>query len=261
LKKFAILAIAITSMLAVTAVAVAQYALPVVNLTGSISPTKAGKKKKPRAAVLKAVFTVNKESNSTASRIVYSLPKNVKLDGKGFKFCTATQINNQGTASCPAKSKVGTGSATAVVGPRQSPLNFTVGIYAASRNSLALSLTGPLAIALPGAITKAGGKFGQKITVDIPTRVQQPVAGLYGNITGVTANIGCVPTSNSQGTVTGCTKKATTGKGKKKRGYVSVNGCPSDRTHDFGVQLTFVPNPNPPQQSTASDEAAGTCRK
>jgi len=259
LKKFAILGLAIVAMLSMTAVAVAQYALPSIQVTGTVSPSKGGTKKKPKNAKLNVAFTVNKESRKTVERITYYVPANVRLSGSGFRFCPASQINQQGEGKCPKGSKVGTGTATAVLGPNFAPLGFTVNVYAGSKNELALALAqtggGSVRTAFRGLITSAGTPFGQKITVDVPKSVQSPATGLYSYITGVKTSIGGKFTSTKK-----VTKKV---KGKKKKVtvktthyFASLTGCPKDKTHDFGVQLGYSANDTGP--SGTSDQVRDT---
>jgi hypothetical protein len=252
LRRIAILGLAIAATLAVAAVAVAQYALPKTVLTGKVTPTNAGTKKKPKNGTLTMAFTVNKESNSTADQIVFLIPKNTKLSGKGFRYCPATQINNDGVQSCPKGSKIGSGTATALVGPRQTQFNFTITIFAASKSEISMLLEGNITTALTGVISKAGTPFGQKLTVDIPPQVQQPVPGLYANITSVSAKIG--PAKGKP------TTKKVKGKKKKFQNYfVGVNGCPKDRVHHMGVRLHFAPNPNPPTLGSDVAQATSMC--
>jgi hypothetical protein len=244
LKRLAVIGLALAAMLAVTAVAIAQYALPSTTLTGKVSPKKAGSKKKPKKGSLELEFKVNgQESNVTASEIEFLIGKQIKVSGKGLRYCPATKIANEGEASCPKGSKVGSGSASALVGPRNTPFEFTITIYAASANEIAMQLKGPISKVLSGKITNAGGDFGQKITVAIPPEVQQPIAGLYAKITRVKAALDKV--------------QGVTGKGKKKKKtyFVSITGCKA-RVHHVGVRLTFAPNPTPPQR--AGDEARAT---
>jgi len=249
LRRFVVIAVALVATLAVAAVAVAQYALPVTKLTASATPTKGGTKKKPKNGQLKVSFTVNKESNVTADQIVFLLPKNAKVSGKGFRFCPATKINNEGASSCPKGSKVGRGTAQALVGPNKTAFNFAITIYAGSKSEIAMLLTGPITRALTGSIGNAGGNFGNKITVDVPPEIQQPIKGLYADITAVSATIGKA--------------KGSTGTGKKKKTtyFVGLTGCPSDRTHDFAVRLHFAPNPNAPQQGADEAQATSACKR
>src|SRR4051812_26121553 len=109
------------------AVAFAQYNVPpTLTYQATVTPTKGGSSKKPKNALLHTVFNVNKESKSTLRRIEYTVPSKLKLDGKGFKKCSADTINQKGESVCPKGSKVGTGAATALLGPQQTPLNFSV---------------------------------------------------------------------------------------------------------------------------------------
>src|SRR5438093_1092478 len=80
--------------------------------------------------------------------------------------------------------------AEALVGPNKTAFNFAITIYAGSKSEIAMLLTGPITRALTGSIGNAGGNFGNKITVDVPPEIQQPIKGLYADITAVSATIG-----------------------------------------------------------------------
>jgi len=250
LKKLGISGLAVTALLAMGGTALAQTppADLAVTVNGKASPSKAGTKKKPKNVSVKIAFEANKESRKTVSQIVFYLPKNLKLSGSGFKTCTAQQINGQGEASCPKGSKVGSGTATAVLGVNQTPLQFTNNVYVGGKNSIALALKGTVDIAFEGTITKASGAYSQKLTVDIPPQVQSPAPGLFSYITGVDT------------TIKGSASK---GKGKKKKKYAfaSVNGCPKDKTHDFGVQLNYVANDAGAAGSSEIFTGTSPCKK
>ena len=251
MRRLAIIGVALAAMLALAAIAVAQVA-PVITVTGSGSPTDAGTKKKPKNGTIKVAAKVNEEANVTADQITFLLPQHAKLSGTGFKFCPKTKIDNEGEASCPSGSKVGTGTARALVGPNKTVFNFTINIYAGSKNELALRLSGPITKTLRGIISSVNTQgYGQKITVDIPPEVQQPIPGLYASITDLGATIG--PKS---ATVT----KRINGKRRRVKVYfVSSIGCPSDRTHNFGVRMHFVANPNPPAKGDAEGTSTANC--
>lgn len=259
MRRLAIIGLAATALLALAAVAIAQYALPNTQLTGKVTPTKGGTKKKPKNGTLTMAFTVDGNSHSTADQIVFLLPKNTKLSGRGFRYCPASKINNDGVQSCPKGSKIGTGSAIALVGPNRTVFNFKITIFAASKNQISMLLEGNITTALTGLINQAGGDFGQKITVDIPPQVQQPVPGLFADITSVSAKIG-----PAKGKIIVKRKK----KGSKKKRkvkktvyFVQVNGCPKGRTHHLGVRLHFVPNPNPPAQGADEARTTSACKR
>ncbi len=252
MKKLGIIGLALAATLALTAVAVAQYALPVITLTGKGTPIDAGTKKKPKNGTLEVTAHVNEDSKVTADKITFLLPKHTVINGAGLKFCPRTKIDSQGEASCPAGSKVGTGTAKALVGPNKTPFNFTINIYAGSAKEVALRLSGPITKTLSGIISPGGTPYGQKLTVDIPPEVQSPITGLYASITDVSAKLG---------PKMGVVKKKVRGKRRKvKVPFVSVIGCPADRTHDFAIRMHFVPNPQPPAQGEAEAKATAPCK-
>jgi hypothetical protein len=258
-KKLVVLGLTITAVAAITAVALAQTpAAPVVTVTQSggatspltlITPAKGGSKKKPKNAATHIEFTVNPDSYSTLKSIAYTLPSKVKIDVVGQKYCTADQINQQGEASCPSGSKVGTGAATAILGKNPgTPLNFTANVYASGKKALALFLKGPLAIqvAFPAKIS------GHTISFDIPTQVQNPTggpAGPYSYVTSVTADLG-----PKQGKTTGH------GKHKQKHYLISRTGC-SGGKDSVTATLGLADNPGPPPQPTVSGTGSTACSK
>jgi hypothetical protein len=260
LKKVLTLAITMCALFGLTAFAIAQNPAPVVTMEGTTTPTKGGTKKKPKNGSVSVAFTVNKESRVTADRIEFYTPEHVKLSGAGFRFCPRSQIQSNGASSCPSGSKIGEGTASAVLGPNQAPLEFDIDVYWGSKNSLTINLQqrgGSLVVPLEAPLTSAGKPFGQKATVDIPSNVQQPATGVYSQITGVQFKIG--PKTAK--------KKVTVRKGGKKRRVtrtyraVSVIGCPTDRTHDYQVRLRYVPNPTPPAQGTSTQGDTSACSK
>ena len=266
-KKLALIGLAISVTLIAAAVAIAQVAPQLTITEAKLTPASGGTAKKPKNGSANVSFTVNRDANVTADQIVFLLPKNFKLSGDGFKYCPASKINNGGTIDdCPTGSKVGSGSAVAYAGSTR--IDYVISIFAASKNSIMMYLDGNVTVpALEGIISKAGSTdagggltFGQKITIDIPEQVQKPIPGLYSAITEVKAKLG--PATGKKKV----TKKVRVrGKLVKKRVtvktfFAGVNGCPSDdKTHDFGVRLRYVPNPNPPSQGGSEAYVEGSC--
>jgi hypothetical protein len=241
-KKLALVALTVTTAFACVAVALAQTA-PTITSTFKITPSKAGTKKKPKNGLVNTVFNVNAESESTLKRIEYTIPKGVKLDGTGFPTCSDEYIAANGDEGCPKGSKVGTGAATALLGPQKSQLNFDVEVYAAGPKALTLYLkTSLFTIPIPATIV------GQKVAFDIPERVQSPVNGLYSYVTSVTANLGrqtAIP--------------ATTKVKGKTRYFASVIGCTGGK-HTGAVKAFLANNPNPPSVPFISATATSKCK-
>jgi hypothetical protein len=255
LRRIATLSTALAVMFALVATAVAQAPVDLQITTAKLTPNSAGTAKKPRNGSALVEFTVNRESNVTADQIVFNLPQKMKLSGKGFKYCPASKINAEGTKACPDGSKVGSGLATAYAGSTR--IDYTITIYAGSVNEIAMNLAGNVSVpALRGIISSAGAPYGQKITVDIPQQVQQPIGGLYSAITYVKAQLG--PATGKPSYV----YKRIRGKRtrvKVPHYFLGTTGCETDKTHDFGVRLHFVPNPNPPQSADAEKKTTGPC--
>lgn len=234
-------------------VAVAQENTdPGHTLQVSVAPSnaKAGTKKKPKT-ITKVKFSIanNKASGTTASTIEIKFPKTIKFNAKGFKTCSVATLENDGPDACPSKSKLGSGTAAAVVNPRSAtpaPLNFKNTFYIGGANQLNIYLEqtgGDVRRVLVGKLGNGGGKYGKKITIAIPEDLQQPAPGVYSALTDIAASLG-----------------ATTGSGKKKHGYFQSTGCIGGQ-YDFQSRITYVPNPDPPKSSSSQAEDTVACKK
>ena len=93
-------------------VAYAQNAAPSIVVNTSVSPSKAGTKKKPKATKFTLTVTNNvTESKATASAIKITFPKTLKLSTKGLPQCTKSDeaLTNGGPNLCK-KSVAGSGT-------------------------------------------------------------------------------------------------------------------------------------------------------
>ena len=242
MRKLVLVGLTVTTVLAVAAVAIAQYAAPVVRITNAkITPATGGKKKKPKNAGVDVTFEVNEESNSTLSAIDYRFPKSLKVSAEGFPKCSAAKAQ---AGTCPKKSQVGTGSFTAVQGPGRTPLNFTAKVVTAGTKKLFIVLNND---SLGNILIRAAIK-GRHLRFKIPENVQKPVdqpgQSFYSYITSVTADLG----------------PAKVGKGRSRHFLISRIGCRGGKD-TIGVTLTLADNPNPPPSRTISDTASVPCKK
>jgi opacity protein-like surface antigen len=245
LRKYLIAALAAVLSIAVASVAVAQNpdpsaSAPDVRVT--VSPAKTGTKKKPRNSTLK-LFVKNNRTDATVDTITVNIAKNVKLNGKGFKYCSASKLNSQGKTACPAGSKAGSGTANAVVGPDRVPLKFTVDAYVGGKSSIIFytqQVGGTVRKALVGKVSKTSGKYGSKIVIKIDDDLQQPAFGVFSSLVDLNTTI----------------------KAKRGKNYlVTTNGCPKDRKHRFGVKFGFRPNATFPATGSASGVTDAPCAK
>jgi hypothetical protein len=245
LRKTLIAALTALTALAMTAVALAQNPAPSIDVSATVSPTKAGTKKKPKSEKVNLTITNSKESKTSASKIQISFPKYLKLSTKGLKTCSVSKLDSQGKAACPKAAKAGSGTAAALVNPSSAnpaPLNFDVTTYVAGKNLLAFYLEqqgtdSGVQQALPAKITKSGS--GQKLTINIPGNLQQPAPGVYSALQQIKNSLGLKSGKNALITSIGCASKA----------------------HKIGVKISYVPNPNPPAASSASDTSKAMCSK
>jgi hypothetical protein len=176
---------------------------------------------------------VNKPG-TTVEVIDVLLPKGVKFSGKGFKRCNAENLLASGISACPAGSKAGPkGSANALVGAANAPLNFDVYPFVENSGSFLFYLSqqgGSLQSVVKGKISNKG----RKLSITIPFELRQPVAGLDATLTGLNQTFS----------------------GKAKTNYiVASTSCPKSGW-EFGGGLTFTPRadgaPVPPPETRES---------
>jgi hypothetical protein len=142
LRKTLIAALTALAALALTAVAIAQTS-PSIDVTATVSPSKAGTKKKPKSEKVNLTINNSRESKTSASKIEISFPKTLVLSTKGLKSCSVAKLDAQGKASCPRGSVAGLGTAEALVNPTSATpasLKFNVTTFVAGKNLLAFYL-------------------------------------------------------------------------------------------------------------------------
>ena len=220
--------------LSVAGIAYAQTPPPSVDVTASVSPTKAGTKSKPKSETLKLAVKNNRESKTTASTITITLPSTLKLSTSGQDICKASDDDLIANVNTCKKSIAGKGSAHALVNPfaaNPAQVEFKVVPVIANKQILFV-LTSPIAQAvLHGKIS------GKKLTIAITPELQQPAPGTFSALLDLSTNLG---------------------KTKGSKGLLTSVGCKSKK-HSIGVKVDFVPNPTPPAQSSATGTGDAKC--
>ena len=107
MRKSLVAALAAPTVLVMATVAFAQNPAPTIDVKATISPTKAGTKKKPKSEKISLQIDNSRESKTSASKIEISFPKTLKLSTKGLKTCSVAKLDSQGKASCPRGSCAG----------------------------------------------------------------------------------------------------------------------------------------------------------
>lgn len=244
MKKVITLALAAAALCAVAAVAIAQYQLPVVNVTGEIKPLQSAakdpKKGKPRNVVVDFKAEIPKEAGVTAKTIIIKLDKNVNLSGSGFKHCSFNTLQSKGASACPKGSEIGKGGAKAVLGPNQQQLTYTIRLFSSGANDISLLLSGSVSVTAPlkGKLSNKG----RTLTIAVPPEVQQPVKGLFASVTELSGKIDAVVKKNKRG-----------------NGYADETKC---GRHRITVTVEFAPNTRPaPKAASGSVTTSNTCKK
>ncbi len=230
-KSFLVAGVA-TLALGMTGVAHAQA--PSVDATASVSPTKAGTKSKPKSEKFKLTVKNDPSSKTTASGVEVTLPSTLKLSTSGLTQCKATDTELLEDINTCKSSIAGTGEANALVipfAPTPAPLKFKV-TPVIGKGELLFVLDSNIADAVLHGKIK-----GRKMTIAIPTFLQQPAPGTYSALLDLTTSLS---------------------KKKGSKALISSTGCKSKK-HKVGVKVDFVGNPNPPAASSASDTAEAKC--
>jgi hypothetical protein len=209
-------AVASVSLAVVVAAASAQD--PDVVFTAKASPAKAGTKQKPKNTTLSFDMQVDKPG-TTVEFIDLTLPKALKLSGKGLGNCTMEDLESQGPAACSNDKAGPKGTASAVFGPGNQPLRFTVEPFVQDSNTLLFYIASApgeevqVQAPIAGEITRKG----RKLRITIPLSLRQPAPGLDASLTGLNQLFS---------------------RKKGKRFLVSSTGCKGGK-HAFTGKLTF----------------------
>jgi hypothetical protein len=240
-RALATLAVAIAAVFALTSVASAATS---AKLDLKLSPGTAGTKKKPSGKKLNFHLTQTTDDGTsppTFSTVVAYLGKGLRFNYTKFPKCSNSTLNSKGPSACPKGSKVGTGSALALVGgsPGEPAPTTTetlkVTAYNGGSGKYELWLDGdtPANIkqALEGTLSTATGDFAWKLTVPIPANLQQPVPGLFAPVIDFKVNTGAT-----------ITKKK--GRKKVKYNYIETTGC-TGGSWKFRADITYVNSDTP----------------
>ena len=244
MRKTPTLLVGLLATGAIAGTAVAQTAGSHTLNVGA-SPSNAGTAKKPANVTFRLNISNNREAGTTASRIEINLPSGLKMNPKGFPVCSETTITEEGIEACPSKSRLGTGTAAAVVNPTSpepSNLTFRNTFFVGGSNFLNIFLQqspGDVRAVLKGTISNGG----RKLSIAIPEDLQQPAPGVYSALTDIVTSL-----------------KGTTGSGSRKHGFFELSKCTGNAIR-VSTKLTYVPNPNPPATTSSTATDSTPCKR
>ena len=198
MRKVALVCVAaFVGALGITAVASAIQGTQTVSM--SLLSNRAGTKAKPRSVSRLTVQTnttvVPGEPPFAATRAVLHFDKNLVFGNSKFATC-AKNVVQTNPASCPAGSKIGSGSAqaqTSVGIKTTAAITAYNGPRTASGNGKLFLLvrepTFNVNAVLDGTLKPDTGKYGRKLDVAIPKNIQN-IAGVVVTLTQFTTRVG-----------------------------------------------------------------------
>ncbi len=208
--------------------AVAQSPTPVTSVTAEakVSPNKAGTKSKPRSVKLSFSGKISTDGEDGLNKPIVQrievllpkdgyyaggkLPKGVK--GKVTPKCAESRMmNGLPQDQCPKRSIVGKGSGNAWADTVKTRVKLTFVNGGANVVYAFTELTNPAVVQLPvaGKIVKQSGKWGYKVTFDVPEELQI-VAGVPISLIDLKASI-------------------------TAKNYLFTTGCPKDKKWPYEV--------------------------
>lgn len=199
-------------------------------ISGKISPSKA-RPGKPLALTIGFTITRENGQNNTLRRAVLQFPPNAVANGKLFPSCSPDVINaRRSFAGCPKGSRIGGGSLVADV-PATDVYNvpgrvtlfngaggksITVHIYATNPVEISEAFSAPL--------VKTGGRYGYKLTADVPDSLQEIADGWFAEVKKFTTTV-----------------KATW----RGRGYIEAKKCPKSGRAPIAGAFDFLRESSP----------------
>jgi hypothetical protein len=183
MRKFLIPALGVLALAAIeVAPTIAQDPPTTVTSTTTVSPNKAGTKKKPQGVKLnfKATYkTVGDVEHPIITGGTVYITKGSLYNGGKYPKCSANTLDHGGPAKCPPHSIMGKGGGIAHADQTITKPQITVINGGSNLIYFWTVLQNPARVqaAVPAHITKQTGKWGYKVTFKVPTTLQV-VAGI-----------------------------------------------------------------------------------
>lgn len=203
----------------------------------SMSPSKAGTKKKPRAVKLHVrpfhdtAFALSVTPPFATLNANVWFPKEIVFNQSKFPKCSKTTVLNRPDL-CPKNSLVGSGTALGFGRGAATPAgqgireNLTVQVFNGGGTQLYLRTKGSITQnqILDGKLTKVRGKFGTKLVVTIPKGLVTPAEGLVATLTDFDVTL----------------PAKTIKKGSKRYPFAGLTGCPKSKRLTVGYTSQYT---------------------
>ena len=214
---------------------------PTSRLTASIAPAVYDPAVGPSRTALTLLLEAGDDAGpiGPSQNIAFLFPEDLVLSSDAFEPCPAAQAPGFGPEACPPGAVVGTGSLEARLGSNVPIAGELTILRAAAADELIVFMSqtaGSLRIALIGRLAPAGEPpYGHRLTIEIPTGMQQPAPGVYVGITRLELRFDAV--------------------GRNGAGFVSLAGCAAGSLPFKSVD-TIGPTPAAAPQPAISTAAA-----
>jgi hypothetical protein len=239
LRKLLTGALAATITLAGGGAATVHAQTDGVAFSTKVSPADAGTKRKPKNTALNFNMAVDRPG-TTVEFIDLTLPKGLKLSGKGLGNCTPDKLEFEGPEACADDRAGPQGTASASLGAQGAPLSFTIDPFVQNAKTMLFFVESTIGLDVEAPLTGKITAGGRKLRISIPLALRQPVPGVDASLTGLNQ------TFNVK---------------KGKRYLVRSTGCKGGK-HRFGAKLTFTPRAdNAPVPAPVSARTTSNCSK
>jgi len=210
MRKFLIPAAGVLALAAIEVAPTIAQDSPdtIVKADTTVSPNKAGTKKKPQGVKLnfKATYTTKEglEHPIITGGTVY-ITKGALYNGGKFPKCSAATLGHGGPSKCPPHSIMGKGSGDALADTVHTKPVITVVNGGADKIYFWTVLQNPARVqaAVPATITKQTGKWGYKVTFEVPKSLQI-VAGIPITLNSLNITLGGKPYAKDWLATTSC---------------------------------------------------------
>ncbi|HMJ37632.1 MAG TPA: hypothetical protein VK501_27245 [Baekduia sp.] len=224
MRKFLIPAIGVLALVAVEVAPTIAQDSPQTTLTvtPTVSPNKAGTKKKPQGVKLNV--KMHFETPGDLEKPIFQtgvvfFPKGSLYNGAKYPKCTEAKLNNGGLAACPKDSIMGKGTGDAFADTVITHPDITVVNGGGNKVLFWTILTNPARVqkTVVGNITKQTGKYAYKLTFTVP-KALQIVAGVPISVRDLSVTAG--------------------GKAKAKD-WLATTSCPANKKWPFSVTASL----------------------
>jgi hypothetical protein len=238
MRKFLIPAVGVLALAAVeVAPTIAQDSSTPTSLKvdATVSPSKAGTKKKPKGVKLtfKATWATTGDVEHPIIQTGDVLfPKGSLYNGAKYTKCAEATLQRGGPGACPSKSIMGTGTGDALADLTHTTPKITVINGGATRVYFWTVLTNPARVqtAVVGKISKPGGKWAYKLHFEVPKSLQI-VAGIPITLNNL---------------------KVTVGGKSYAKDWLATTSCPANKKWPFQVETTLSTGGSSTYQDTVA---------